>query len=150
MAGINTAFNVGRGRSWGPEARKAPLSPRRSRGPAVLPGPRLSLSLSCHRPGPDASATTGRRIVIVSEIGDSEIAIDTDDSLFLFLFSFSPCLSPTPSSRCLKSPLSFVPPLALPPFKSSAKVKGSSFTLARGIMLTRSFTTRFLYLSRSL
>lgn len=40
------------------------------RGPAVLPGPRLSLSLSCHRPGPDASATTGRRIVIVSEIGD--------------------------------------------------------------------------------
>lgn len=69
MAGINTAFNVGRRRSWGPEARRAPLSPRRSCGPAALPGLRLSLSLSCHRPGPDASATTGRRIVIVSEIG---------------------------------------------------------------------------------
>lgn len=40
--------------------------------PVAQPPRRLyvRLSLSCHRPRPDASATTDRRIVIVSEIGD--------------------------------------------------------------------------------
>lgn len=75
------------------------------------PGLRLSHSLSCHRPGPDASATTGRRIVIVSEIGDPADSDRHRRPPFPF---FSSLFSPRHLSRSfslfrsLKSPLSFV------------------------------------------
>lgn len=119
--------------------------PRGPQGISLLVAPaaesprrvRVRLSLSCHRPGPDASATTDRRIVIVSEIGDPA---DSDrhrrPPFPFFFFSPSPCLVPSPSPQSRRS-LSRSGS-ALPPFKSSAKAKGSSFTLARGIMLTRS------------
>jgi len=110
---------------------------------------RLSLSLSCHRPGPDASATTDRRIVIVSEIGDPADSDRHRRPPFPFFSSLFPLVSFS-LFRSLKSPLSFVPPPALPPFKSSAKAKGSSFTLARGIMLTRSYHALSLFISFSL
>lgn len=159
------------GRSWPALIRHlmleggVPGAPRPARRLSLLvapvvhpprPGLRLSHSLSCHRPGPDASATTGRRIVIVSEIGDPA---DSDRHrrppfpFFLsFLFPLATSLAPSPSSALSnRRSLSFlVPPLSLPPFKSSAKAKGSSFTLARGIMLTRSYHALSLFISFSL
>lgn len=127
------------GRSWSALIRHlmleggVPGAPRPARRLSLLVAPVAQppcrayvylSSLSCHRPGPDASATTGRRIVIVSEIGDPA---DSDrhrrppfPSSLLF---FPPSPYPLGSLsfalfRSLKSPLSFVPPPPLPPFKS--------------------------------
>lgn len=117
-------------------------------------GLRLSLSLSCHRPGPDASATTGRKIVIVSEIGDPADSDRHRRPPFSFFFSSS--LLSSPVSFLLPLPLSRIATLlrsstrSFPLLKSSAKVKGSSFTLARGIMLTRSYHALSLFISFSL
>lgn len=114
VAGINTAFNVGRGRSWGPGGPQgASLS-------SSLPWPgRLArstfISLSFLSspgtptpqppPGPEGSLLFLRSAI-------RQIAIDTDDPLFLF-FHFSSF-----TSLSLSLPLSqfaallFVPPRA--------------------------------------
>lgn len=163
MAGINTAFNVGRGRSWAPQGPQgASLSPRRARCPGAFAGPPyvpVSLLFPVIAPDPNASAATAdRRIVIVSEIGDPA---DSDrhrrlpfpfflPSLALSFLPFLPFLLflPARSPRLLvlsvflpfsssylrresPRPLFRASALALPPFKSSAKAKGSSFTLTR-------------------
>lgn len=159
MAGINTAFNVGRGRSWAPQGPQgASFSPRRARCPVpgALAGPPyvpVSLLFPVIAPDPNASAATAdRRIVIVSEIGDPA---DSDrhrrlpfpfflPSPALSFLPFPPARSPVSSFSSRFSPFLFLllrresprplfraSALALPPFKSSAKAKGSSFTLTR-------------------
>lgn len=134
MAGINTAFNVGRGRSWGPEARRAPLSPRRTRGPAALPWVYVYLSLFpviARDSTPQPPPAEGSLLFLRSAI--RQIAIDTDDPPFPFfsflLFLLPPCLFPSPSSALSDRRSPFVPPPALPPFKIFGKSKRQFFHL---------------------
>lgn len=95
VAGINTAFNVGRRRSWawGPGAASFLLHPLSS---AVLQQRSRSLSC-CHRPGPEASTTT-TRIVIVTEIADPKDSHRHQRPPFSLL---SPSTPTPPCSRVL-------------------------------------------------
>lgn len=135
MAGINTAFNVGRGRSWGPEARRAPLSPRRTRGPvrAALPWVYVYLFLFpviARDPTPQPPPAERSLLFLRSAI--RQIAIDTGDPPFPFFFllsSFLPCLFPSPSSALSnRNSPSFLHPL-FPPFKIFGKGKRQFFHL---------------------
>lgn len=91
--GINTAFNVGRRRSWTPRPSRR-ISPRRTRGPAASSGSTfVSLfPVIAPDPTPRPPPTEGSLLFLRSAI--QQIAIDTDDPLFLF-FSSSPCLVPS-------------------------------------------------------
>lgn len=136
MAGINTAFNVGRGRSWGPEPRGpqgASLSSSLARSNR-LAGAYVYLSLFpviARDPTPQPPPAEGSLLFLRSAI--RQIAIDTGDPLFLFFFSslFSPCLLLPPPLARIAAPLrsSAPAPPPLPPFKSSAKAKGKFFHL---------------------
>lgn len=132
MAGINTAFNVGRGRSWGPEARRAPLSPRLTRSPPALSWVYVYLSLFpviARDPTPQPPPAEGSLLFLRSAI--QQIAIDTDDPPFPFfsLLFFSPCLFSSSSFALSdrRSP-SFLHPL-FPPFKIFGKGKRQFFHL---------------------
>lgn len=155
MAGINTAFNVGRGRSWGPEPRGpqgASLSSSLARS-SRLAGAYVYLSLFpviARDPTPQPPPAEGSLLFLRSAI--RQIAIDTGDPLFPFFSSLFPLVSFS-LHRSLESPLLFVPPPAPPPsplLNLRQRQKASSFTLARGIMLTRSYHALSLFISFSL
>lgn len=138
----------------GPEARRARLSSSHP-GPGRLIGP-TSISLFpviAPDPTPRPPPTEGSLLFLRSAI--RQIAIDTDDPLFLFFSSVSFLLFLSlsrflsfPFSPSVESPLSFALPPALPPFKSSAKGKRQFFHLGArdntlACILLRAF---FIYL----
>lgn len=89
VAGINTAFNVGRRRSWarGPQGASLLVAP--ASVPPRRASFRLSLPVIAPDPTPRPPPTEGSLLFLRSAI--RQIAIDTDDPLLFFFFSpFSP------------------------------------------------------------